>query len=149
VADLAGGHWADRARNAAVELSADGEDAASPRVLLLGDLRDLFDRKSAKVQFTHEILDELHKDETRPWPEWRNGKPMTSRHPADLLKPFKIKPQTVRRYAKTDKGYKLESFEAAFARYLPRPSVTTSQMPAICTSNRALAVWTYSCNSGQ
>jgi putative DNA primase/helicase len=43
------------------------------------------------------------------------------------LKPYGIKPRTVRRGAKTDKGYKLDWFEDTFARYLPPRSVTMSQ----------------------
>jgi Protein of unknown function (DUF3631) len=46
---------------------------------------------------------------------------------ADLVKPFKIKPNAVRRDEKTAKGYMRAWFEDAFARYLPPRSVTTSQ----------------------
>jgi putative DNA primase/helicase len=126
MADLVGKHWPDRAREAAIELSADGEDAASTKVLLLGDIRDLFTRRGVNVLFTDEILAALHADESRPWPEWKRNKPMTARQLADQLKPFKIKPNTVRRGAETGKGYQLEWFEDAFARYLLPQSVTPS-----------------------
>jgi putative DNA primase/helicase len=127
VADLAGGQWPDRARWAAVELIGDGEDTASAKVLLLADLRELFTHEPSAVLFTREILDILHKDETRPWPEWKNGRPITDRQLAALLKEHKIKPKTVRRGDVTEKGYKLEWFEDVFARYLQPPSVTASQ----------------------
>ena len=127
VADLAGGKWPDRARKAAVELLGDGEDAASVKVLLLGDLRDLFVHEPSGVLFTREILAAFHRDETRPWPEWKNGRPITDRQLAALLKEHKIKPKTVRRGDVTEKGYRLEWFEDVFARYLPPPSVTASQ----------------------
>jgi putative DNA primase/helicase len=128
MAELAGGEWPDRSRNAAIELSGTGDDNASTGVLLLGDIRELFYKDPPReVLFTNEILDALQQDENRPWPEWKNGKPITGRQLADLLKPYKIKPQTVRRGAKTDKGYRLDWFEDAFARYLPPQSVTTSQ----------------------
>jgi putative DNA primase/helicase len=128
LADLAGGDWPGRARNAAIESSVDGEDAASTKVLLLGDIRNLFACKGANVLFTREILAALDADETRPWSEWKNGKPMTHHQLADQLKPFGIKPRTVRRGAETDKGYKFDWFEDAFARYLPAQSVTPSQV---------------------
>lgn len=75
IADLAGGAWPERARRTAIELSADGEDAMSSGVLLLADLRELFAREPSGVLFTGEI----HADETRPWPEWKNEKPITER----------------------------------------------------------------------
>ena len=61
-------------------------------------------RKGVNVLFTmREILPALHADETRPWSEWKNGKPITATQLAALLKPFKIEPRTVRRGAETDK----------------------------------------------
>ncbi len=127
VADLAGGQWPVRARKSAVGLLGDGEDAASAKVLLLGDLRELFRGEPSGVLFTREILNALHKDETKPWPEWRHGKPITDRQLAALLKEHQIKPKTVRRADVTEKGYRPEWFEDVFARYLPPPSVTASQ----------------------
>jgi len=128
IAELAGGDWPDRGRQAAVELSAAANDAVSSGLLLLGDIRELFYRDPPpEVLFTHEILDGLQHDENRPWPEWKNGKPITSRQLAALLKPYGIKPKTVRRGTKTDKGYRHDWFEDAFARYLAPRSVTTSQ----------------------
>jgi hypothetical protein len=128
MAELAGGDWPDRARQAVIELSAAADDAVSPGVLLLGDIRELFHRDPlGDALYTHEILHALQQDENRPWPEWKNGKPITSRQLAALLKPYGIKPRTVRRGAITDKGYKLDLFKDAFTRYLPPRSVTMSQ----------------------
>ena len=117
----------DRAHEAAIELRAAGDDAEFAKVLLLGDIRELFENNPPReVLFTAEMLAALNADETRPWSEWKNGKPMTARQLADQLKPFKISPKTVRRDAETDKGYKLKWFEDEFARYLPPRSVTPS-----------------------
>src|SRR3989442_564274 len=70
--------------------------------------------------------------EGRPWPEWRDGKPITPRQLAALLRPYEIVPRTIRLDDdSTAKGYHLEAFAEAFDRYLPpeggAPSVTTSQ----------------------
>jgi putative DNA primase/helicase len=137
VADLAGTDWPDRARTAAVELTFDGEDAMSAGVSLLGDLRELFYSKANRVLFTREILEALRADETRPWVEWKHGRPITERQLAALLKPYKIKPKTVRRGADTDKGYRLEWFDGAFASYLPPRSVTASQPAEMLRFSRA------------
>lgn len=127
IADLAGGIWSERARAAAIELSGDGEDTMSEGILLLADLRDLFAKKPSDVLFTREILAALNADETRPWPEYKHGKPLTDRQLAALLKPYKVKPKTVRRGAETEKGYRLEWLSGPFAAYLPLASVTASQ----------------------
>jgi putative DNA primase/helicase len=56
--------------------------------------------------------------ETRPWPEWKNGKPMTDRQLAKVLKPFRIIPGTIRLdTGSTPKGYYRSAFDDAFARY--------------------------------
>jgi putative DNA primase/helicase len=130
VADVAGGCWPDRARHAAELLARDGaEDGETARTMLLADLRKLFEAEPSGVLFTKKILAALHKDETRPWPEWKNGKPITDRQLAALLKDLRIKPMTVRRGSETEKGYKLEWFEDVFVRYLtPFQSATASQV---------------------
>jgi putative DNA primase/helicase len=128
VADEVCCEWSERARTAITSLAAGGaEDAESARVLLLADLRELFAGEPSGVLFTKEILAALAKDENRPWPEWKNGKPITDRQLAALLKPFEVRPKSVRRGAITEKGYRSECFEDAFARYLSGSSVTASQ----------------------
>jgi hypothetical protein len=72
--------------------------------------------------------------------EWKNGKLITERQLAALLKPHGIKPKTVRRGAETDKGYRLKWFEGAFASYLPSQSVTASQPAEMLTLSRARSV---------
>jgi hypothetical protein len=140
VADLAVGPWPERARNVALALSANGDQAESAKVLLLGDLRALFGREPSGVLFTREILTALHKDETRPWPELKNGKPITDRQLAALLKDFGLVPKTVRRGSETEKGYRLDWFADAFARYLPPRSVTASQSSDSAVSEPVVSV---------
>jgi putative DNA primase/helicase len=121
-------------------LSAEDGGSESSRLCLLGDLRVLFCLKASGVLFTNDILPALQGDETRPWSEWKNGKAITAVQLSTLLREFNIKPKTVRRGGETEKGYKLEWFEDAFARYLsPRP-VTPSQWsgPAAIEPTRAV-----------
>jgi putative DNA primase/helicase len=131
VAELAGGGWPDRARCAAVELSCRGGDNNSKGVLLLADLRELFDREPSGALFVKEILKGLAERDDRSWSEWGKArKPITGVQIAGLLKPFGIKTNTtVRRGGITDKGYRREWFEDAFARYLTGSgTVTRSQV---------------------
>ena len=66
--------------------------------------------------------------EDRPWPEWRHGKPITTRGVARLLADFEIRSQTIRLDAhNTAKGYLLDDLKDTFTRYAHDLSVTTSQ----------------------
>jgi putative DNA primase/helicase len=132
VADAAGGHWPQTARQAAVALSSGGEDAESAAVLLLHDMHALFERRGARIP-TQAILDVLHAMDDRPWPEWRQGKPITAQQLARLLKPFGIASTTIRMDSgQTPKGFKRESFIDAFSRYLPDLAATPPQVLENC-----------------
>jgi len=129
VADIAAGEWPARARAAALALSLgqEAEGDQSVRVLLLGDLRALFDEEPSGVLFSEEIVGKLVRMEDRPWPEFSHGKPITKVQLARLLKPFGVWPSSVRRERETAKGYRREALADAFARYLPDQAVTPSQ----------------------
>lgn len=118
IADLIGGEWPDKVRLAAINLSAIGEDD-SVRVLLLTDIRDLFKSQNTDRLTSAEIVEILSGMETRPWPEWKNGKPITTRQLASLLRPFHIIPGTIRTSNGTAKGYTIDAFTESFSRYLP------------------------------
>lgn len=127
IADTLGGHWPAKARAAVVELVSedDGDEAAA--VLLLQDLRDLFERHGSRLSSAG-IVKDLEGMEDRPWPEWKAGRPITARQLARLLKPFGIIPCTRRDGPGTFKGYTEDQFRDAWARYLsPLRSVTPSQ----------------------
>jgi putative DNA primase/helicase len=130
VADAAGGEWPERARRVAEAAAAQDPDE-SARTILLADLRDLFDREPSGVLFTKEdILPVLAGMDHRPWPEWRNDKPLSAKQLAGLLKPFRVSPGTVRRGDRTDKGYRRADLEDAFARYLDEASAFQSVTPS-------------------
>jgi putative DNA primase/helicase len=134
IADAAGGAWPDRSRRAALLLSgtAAAEDS-DMRVLLLADILELFEERSADKLASESIIEHLVKLETRPWAELRRGKPLTSNGLARLLRPFGVSPKTVRIGETTPKGYERGDFTDAWARYLPAPSsspTATSPQPA-------------------
>jgi putative DNA primase/helicase len=121
IADAAGGPWPDRAREAAVALSASvtADDQDSPGSILLGDLRAIFEVEDAPTIFTDHLLAKLHALHERPWAEWGKGRPLTAVQLAALLRPFGIRPKHLRIGEKTTRGYERLAFEDAFARYLP------------------------------
>jgi hypothetical protein len=123
VADLAGVGWPARARNAAVELSGNGErEDETHTVRLLADIRDVFEATGKTRYKTADLIAELCKIEESPWGEWF-GKSLTSYALSRLLKPFRIQTKPLWIDRETVRGYQLEQFENAFARVLPVRSV--------------------------
>lgn len=128
IADLAGGEWPYRARTAAAALSrsrADNEENISE--LLLGDIRDLFDKRHRVRMFSEEIVLALAEMDDRPWPEFAHGRAITKAKLARLLKPFGIHTMTFRIGHDLRKGYSADGFRDAFARYVPSATVTPLQ----------------------
>jgi Protein of unknown function (DUF3631) len=122
VAALADGPWPARAVAAALALSADrDEDPETYRLRLLRDVRDVFDRLAVDRLSSHDLAAELAADADAPWSDW-HGKAITQRSVADLLRPFKIKPKSVRLDdERTPKGYHRDQFADAWKRYAAVP----------------------------
>lgn len=118
IADVAGGEWPQRARNAAKILSAVASDA-SRGTGLLTDIHAIFTERNTDKLPSAELAAQLACIEGRPWAEMRGGKPISANTLARSLARFKIKPGTIRLDAGgTLKGYHRDQFEDAFARYL-------------------------------
>jgi hypothetical protein len=128
IADEIGGYWPARARSSAIALSGvDAQDDESAGVRLLADVQAIFAAKGDDRISSATLAAELHELEESPWSEWY-GKPITQHGIAKLLKHFEIRPRSVRLDDETTpKGYRLEQFEDAFARYLPEKTATTPQ----------------------
>jgi putative DNA primase/helicase len=120
IAHVAEGDWPNRARATASVLTDETPDGDSLKVELLRDIWLLFDDRQTEQLSSSDIVDGVAKDVDRPWCEFNRGKQMTPRQLARLLSPFNIVSNTVRfADGKTLKGYRLEDFKDAFARYLP------------------------------
>ncbi|HZN76208.1 MAG TPA: DUF3631 domain-containing protein [Micromonosporaceae bacterium] len=125
IADAAGGSWPDRARSAALHLVA-LEDAADVEVSLgarlLADIRDTFADWTVSFLASTDLLSALRKIEDAPWRELD----MTAHALAGRLRPYGIRPG--RNATGTARGYRLDDFLEAFARYgvKDRQSVKTA-----------------------
>jgi hypothetical protein len=126
VADLAGGGWPDRGREACTAfVTGAREDTASIGTRLLADLRVVF--ASADALFTQTILDKLHALSESPWADYSYGKPFSARDLADLLKEHQVKSRQLRIGEDSRKGYRRADLEDSWARYLPSPDSETSE----------------------
>ncbi len=117
VADLAGGEWPERARNAAKALHAAGAEDESLGVRLLTDVRSVFDGHIA--MHTKTLLAALNKLEESSWGGWNEGKGLLARDLAKRLKPFGVKSKKVKVEGDSLQGYHRDDLGDAWARYLP------------------------------
>jgi len=130
VAEVAGGDWPTRAATAFAKLtSRDDSDAQGIGVMLLADIRSAFAENREKRMFSKALVSGLCAMTEQPWLEANRGKPITETWLARKLKSFSIVSRNLRLGTEQAKGYELEAFVDAFARYLPterevkRPSV--------------------------
>jgi Protein of unknown function (DUF3631) len=125
IAELAGEVWGARARRAAVALAAGDDEDPSLGLLLLADIRTVFDERQAERIATMDLVTYLGAFDESPWGEWwldaKTGEPLRSapHRLAQLLRPYRIRSTTARGERRA-KGYKRESFVEAWERFLPR-----------------------------
>lgn len=125
VADLAGGGWPQRAREACTAfVTGARDDSASIGTRLLDDLRAVFGDADALP--TQVILDRLHALDEAPWGDWY-GKPLDARHLAKMLKPYGAAPVVIRVGESTPRGYRSASLHDACTRYGGTATGATSE----------------------
>ena len=133
IADVVGGRWPRRARLGAIALHGTSESDEDHALVLLDDLRTMFDERRTDRLRSAAIVDSLVAREDRPWPEMPGGHPLSARGLAKLLGRFAVRPTTFRDADGTGKGYQLApskdkrgsipGLTSVFARYLaPEPS---------------------------
>ena len=126
IADACGPQIGELAREIAVRMCQDLDEDFE--VLLLRDIRDLFDLKHEDRLPSALIIANLNLLPHGLWSDWRGKhdtdtpRPMTQGVMAKLLGPFGIRPATIwalRRTAdtKSSRGYHRHQFEDAWARY--------------------------------
>jgi hypothetical protein len=106
-------------RQALVTLCGREREDESRGVRLLRDIRSAFDDDGVDRITSACLAEALSSFEESPWGP-RYGKPFDPRALARLLKPFGIKPRSIRiDDGATPKGYHSDQFTDAWARYLP------------------------------
>ena len=96
IADLAGGDWPERAREAALALSAgNAREDDSLGVTLLQGIQEVFTGRKVDRLASADLVEALVKLEEAPWGDlW--GKPLDARRLAKMLKPYGIGPKQLR-----------------------------------------------------
>lgn len=120
IAEHAAGDWPARAHAAAVALAEGAVDAAEQANghLALVALKGMFAADGAALT-SKAICAALNDDEELPFGGYSNGAGLSPRTLAKLLKPYAIKPRSVREVGATGtaKGYHRDQFEEAWKRY--------------------------------
>ncbi len=125
IADLVGGDWPGLTRAAAVALCAPGasqEETAG--VLLLRDIRQVFDDRRCAIAPPEFLVDCLCLIPDAPWATWNGGTRISTRRVAKLLGAYGI----ASRRKHSGRYYDRRDFEDAWASYCAEPppeSVTT------------------------
>lgn len=133
IADAAGGRWPDLARSLAVCAMSHAEAQRSPGVALLYDLRAIFRALQIDRLATADIVEMLPDRGDGQWDNYHRGRPITASDIARLLRPFGIRPSTMRFGQTTAKGYLVADFQNAFGRYLSPLPTQAAPAPANVT----------------
>jgi putative DNA primase/helicase len=138
LADLAGGAWPEKARQAAVKLSAGAQEHSPIGALLIEIMLILLGEQGHRI-FSRDLVASLNQLPGRPWLglEMGKGQAITELRLAQQLRPYGIRPASLRLGTRVAKGYREEDFSEAFRRYVPRadfealiPAVSATEPPA-------------------
>lgn len=122
LADLAGGAWPEKARQAAAGLTGNAQEN-SPIGALLLDIMVMFIREHADRLHSRKLVEGLNRAGDRPWLELRRGKEINESWLAQQLRPYAVRPKTMWIGELAAKGYMQEDFGEVFRRYIPRVEV--------------------------
>ncbi|MGP8200523.1 MAG: DUF3631 domain-containing protein [Limisphaerales bacterium] len=122
LADAAGGPWPDLARQAAEALTANAMES-SPITSLLIDILVQFINSGADRIFSRHLLVALNCSPDRPWSAIRNGREINELWLSQQLRPYGIRPKTIRQGDLTGKGYARDDMVEVFRRYIPSSEV--------------------------
>jgi putative DNA primase/helicase len=91
----------------------------SEKVQLLENIREILVSKAAKNIPSIELVEALCNRRDWPWNTCKKGKPLDQVYLAEILKGYGVHTLSVWIDGSTKRGFRLEDFEDAFARYLP------------------------------
>jgi hypothetical protein len=134
LADLAGGEWPAKGRRAAEGLTTNAQDR-NPLGALLFDILCAFSILDCERIFSHDLVRWLSDLTDRPWldlPGLRladggTHKEVTELWLAQRLRPYGIRPRTIRIGEATAKGYVQQEMMETFRRYIPKSELDAAK----------------------
>jgi len=122
LADLAGGHWPETARQAAVGLTSAAHET-NPIGSLLFDICVAFILSNSDRLFSRTIIEGLNNLSDRPWRPTSKSKVVDESWLSRQLRPYGVQPRTFRINGVQAKGYLSEDFRETFRRYIPKSEI--------------------------
>jgi putative DNA primase/helicase len=118
VAELIGGEWVQKARDAAKAVRPNVEDDELG-VRMLADIKEVFVGDSLH---SRDLVAALIAQEAAPWGEVTYGRPLTAARMGTFLRAFGIQPEQIKIGGINRNGYRRDQFTKAFAAYLDVPN---------------------------
>jgi len=103
---------------------------ASAGVLLLQDIKSMFESSTLDYLTSKTIIERLTADPEKPWAEWSRGRPITEKGLAGLLHEYRIASRTVGPRGAEAKGYRRADLEDAWERHLTAESGDAADDPS-------------------
>jgi putative DNA primase/helicase len=127
LADIAGGEWPTKARRAAQGLSANSQSRSPIGSLLFDIFCGMCVTQSDRIS-SHDLVNWLNRYTDRPWQDLPGlrlvdsgrRKEITELWLSQQLRPYGIRPKTIRIGDRTPKGYVEDDMLEMFQRYVPR-----------------------------
>lgn len=122
VADVAGGEWPKRGRDALVSFLKTAETGTSSEslgIVLLRDVAAILKGDTRHAVPMAELHSKLVKIEDSPWPRYHKGDPLSIRRMGELLRGFVGGAKSVKVLGETAKGYQRADLDDAIGRYVP------------------------------
>lgn len=118
IAEVLGGEWIDRANAAFDALKAESAEEVSSGKMLLKAIKSILEVGGVDRIASKQVVAELAKLEDPIVQGGRRVRGLTAQDIAQMLRPYRIKPCTMRINGELAKGYWAADFADAFARYL-------------------------------
>jgi hypothetical protein len=122
IARLAGKEWEEKLHAAALAVSL-GASSKSAAAELLLDIYAIFISSGRKKIFTRALVECLRDKETNVTSAALRDSAIDEQKIAELLRPYGIKPSPCRMGTQVARGYAVEDFNDALARYVPEADV--------------------------
>jgi len=130
LAELAGGEWPEKARQAAIGLTC-GTQGGTAIGSLLADIFAIFNIRKADRVFSRDLAEWLGGLEGRPWEELLRGGDVSEYWVAQRLRPFGVRPRTLRMGEQVAKGYTLDELRETFKRYISKMDLAQLRRDAV------------------
>jgi putative DNA primase/helicase len=117
LADLSGGPWPERARQAATALTAGAGEHSTVGSLLLDIMICFYETKADRL-LSRQLVKDLNRLGERPWSDLSGCKPITELWLAQRLRPYGVRPTVIRFGDNLGRGYVRDDFQDMFKRYV-------------------------------